>query len=297
VALRRMDCNRIIKWLFFALTAFFALTVILSLTHVIPDWTYMRMQTVRHSLGFIYPTDAFSVLLVIVLLYFCVFKNKINLIVSAVFMVLNVAMFVATDGRMSFILVTLVIVLMTVYKFAYRVRFCIGTKMYKALKICLVLLPAVLFILTVVFILLYKNGTGIGNALNGLLSDRLKHGTNALANYPVRLFGTYAEWVGFGGHGYVDTDVTNFVYNFVDMSFLRMLIDFGAVVTAIVVAGYTKLMYDTVLKKDTVVMIVMTVVLLWVFIEPYAFNVGRNVFIIYMAQYLNYGALKLKFLK
>ena len=78
------------------------------------------------------------------------------------------------------------------------------------------------------------------------------------------------------------------------MSFLRILFDFGVVVTVLVVAGYTKLMYDTVSKKDTVLTLVMIVVVLWGFIEPYAFNVGRNVFVIYLAQYMNIGAIKIK---
>ena len=145
--------------------------------------------------------------------------------------------------------------------------------------------------LTFLFILLYSSGSFAGTGLNRLLSDRLLHSANALKSYPLSAFGSAVEW---HGYGFYET-VENFKYNFVDISYVRMLFDYGVAMSVIIIGLYTLALKDAYRQKDCITAFVIVAVLLWAFVEPYIFSVSRNIFIILFARY--FDSVKVPFLK
>jgi len=273
VAVKDIDAEQIIKHIFYALSVFFAAVVILSLLGIIPDLQHARGALTRHALGFHYPTDTHSIFLTIVLIY--VYRKSTKPVISAALLAANAILFYFTNARMSFILITLVLIIAPF------------TKKLKIPDALIISTPIVLCALAFLLVLIYSDGSAVGIKLNGLLSDRLLHSANALDSYPVTAFGTAVEW---HGYGFYET-IENFKYNFVDISYIRMIFDYGVVASVVIIAAYTLLLKDLCSKKDYTAAFVVVAVLIWSFIEPYIFSIARNIFIVLFARYLERAKL------
>lgn len=292
-AMKNIDIDKAIKYVMFALSVFFAIVVILSLVGVIPDWQHQRGDVTRHALGFHYPTDAYSIFLTIVMMYIYSFKKNLSYIVLGTLTALNVALFYLTDGRLSFALTTVVLLFGFGCRVFEKFKKPIPKGLRKAIKIVCICLPILLTVTAFIAIALYSSGTGLGSKLNSILSDRLLYSSNAIKNYPISLFGTKVEWFGWGGFGFTELP-ENFNYNFVDISFVRMLFDYGIIMSVVIIAGYTLLLKDLCKKGDYVTVFLIVTVLLWSFVEPYIFSLSRNIFVLLFVPYLKYGAINFK---
>lgn len=289
-AIGTIDVKRVIKPVLLCVSTVYFVTVVLALVGVVPDWIYIRDEFERHCLGFTYPTDAFAIYLSIVLMFFAVKGTKATYIHIALAEIVNIALYYLTNGRLSFILVTVVVVFMLVYKTAdkYERMGCIVKKVVSntVLKWCVVLIPVIMFLFSVVLVLMYKSNIGIANSLNGLLSDRLLYSSKAFISYPMTPFGTFVEWQGWGGLGYIHHYTEDFVYNFVDISYIRMLFDYGIIGSVAILFGYSKAIKRYTDANDFVMFTLLAIVLLWCFVEPFIFNIGKNVFVICLARYM-----------
>lgn len=293
-AFRNIDIKKVAKWCFGVMGSLFFVVILLALLGVIPDWTFAREEVVRHSLGFTYPTDAFAVYLSVVLLGVVAFGVKIPYIVILVAEAVNFGLYWYTDGRFSFILVTLILLALAVLKLLYsRVNNLeeVSNKLLtnKVVGIILVCIPLIFLIGSVVLVLMYKNNVSIAVTLNQFLSDRLIHSSKAISNYPLLPFGTFVEWKGFGGIGYAEAVPEDFVntYNFVDISYIRGLFDFGIVPTIAIVTGYGFAIRKYAQKKELILVLALLATVLWCFIEPFIFAIGKNVMVICLAQFMN----------
>lgn len=291
---RNIDIKTIAKWCFGVMGSLFFIVIVLALLGVIPDWTFAREEIVRHSLGFTYPTDAFAVYLSVVILGVVAFGIKIPYTVIFVAEVVNFGLYWYTDGRFSFILVTFMLIVLAVLKLLYsKVNSFeeISNKILtnKVVVIVLVCVPFLFLIGSVVLVWMYKNNVSIAVTLNRFLSDRLIHSSKAISNYPLLPFGTFVEWKGFGGIGYAEVVPDDFVntYNFVDISYIRGLFDFGILPTIAIVTGYGFAIKRYAEKKDLILTLALLATVLWCFVEPFIFAIGKNVMVVCLAQFMN----------
>ncbi len=296
-AISKIDVKKIVKCIMGVTGICFFLTVVLSLVGVFPDFVYIRDDVERHSLGLTYPTDVFAVLLILVLMYIYIRGIKIKFFEIGIITVLNFAFFYLTNGRLSFVLVLFSSAMIFVYKlidkiagFNEKAGWLLSKK---PIVIIFSAIPILLFVLSIGLVALYKNGSGLGTTLNGLLSDRLLYSSNAFVNYPLLPFGTEVEWQGWGGVGYL-RPYAEVEYNFVDISYIRILFDYGVVGSIAILIGYCKTIRDYALKKDAITILVIVVMLLWCFVEPFIFNIGKNVFVIFLAQYMDCCKVEIK---
>ena len=299
-AVSTLDLRRLLRYTFVAVSTVVAVIIIASLVGLLPNWTYTRGDIVRYSLGFIYPTDVFSVFLMITMMYFYLYHQKIKYYVLAILEGINIALYILTNGRLSFILVNLVLAVMLGCKLMERFprAHSLGIKVLesKITKILCMCLPAFLLLLCLTLALLYKFDSPIAMGINRLLSDRVRLNCEALFNFPLTPFGTYIEWQGWGGLGYVDSVAENFVYNFVDTSYIKIIFDYGIVTTVVAMAVYAVRIGKAFESKDWIILFLVVTVLLWSFVEPYLLSIGRNVFVILLAPILQYGKIEVKFL-
>ena len=118
----------------------------------------------------------------------------------------------------------------------------------------------------------------ITKLINNLLTDRIRLTANAIRNYGVHLFGNNIEWIGFGGS--TDTDSLLASYNFVDSSYLRVLLDNGIIFLVLVLFAYSFFLYKLLIKKQYSILIVLISVLLLSFTEPWLIDVMYNPFVL-----------------
>ncbi len=293
ISLRKLDFDKLIKITFNIFIFIFLITISLSLMGIIPDWIFYRGSIVRHSLGFVYATDAIGIYLSIIIMYFYIRKSKATYIELMILETINIFLYKFTDGRLSFILVSIILGIMLLSKFKFVKKLYNYFMNKKVFKILCCTLPIILFLMFNFITLLYTNNNSFAIRVNELLSNRLKYTSEAYKEYGVTLFGEQIEWNGWGGHGYIDTDeMESFNYNYVDSSYARVMLDYGIVFCSIVLLGYTFTLthnYD----KNKWLIFSLLFICIWSFVEQHLVNIGRNIFVISLLPLIEIGNIKL----
>ena len=289
--LRNINKEILFKRIFYIYLSMFILVVLLSFVGILPDWIFWQGKTIRHSYGFIFSTDIASVYLMIILLYCYLKKDKGNIILLLAFELFNIFLMNNCHARMSFILITFVIAIMLLSKVT-----CIR-KIYSKLlsvkwleltkKITLQILPIIIMIALTFVLILFRNNQEIGIRINAFLDNRIYYANSALEEYDVSIFGKDIQWNGLGGKKYsLHFDSENYKYNFVDISYFKIMLDYGIVVLILVICAYQKIITDLYKKQERWKVFIIIILLAWSIIEPYLFDISRNVFIILFADYL-----------
>ena len=93
--------------------------------------------------------------------------------------------------------------------------------------------------------------------------------------YGLSLFGKNIEWVGFG----VGADPTK-VYNYVDCSYVQILLSYGIIILLIVIFAYFLIIKQAYVKKDYMFILIILSILILNITEPRLINIIYNPFII-----------------
>lgn len=209
---------------------------------LVPDLTYVREDaTVRHSLGFTYPTVAMTYFFFLVVCAMWRRKKGISLVVGVVLLALTGGLYYLTDARNGFLLSCAVILVEMVL--GQRSRWEGLARRLSEQRWCRVLCRVVRFGYEYCAVLLCVLLAGLcwlypaqpAAMLNSLLSDRIRLTAQAAANYGIHLLGNSIQWVGYGGD--VDWATIGERYNFVDCSYSLTLFNYGVVFSALVLVG------------------------------------------------------------
>lgn len=266
VSISNLDVYKLLKVSFYVVTGVYVVIVPLSLFGMVPDWIFMRGETIRHSLGFFYPTVAISIYLVIVMLYIAVRKLELSYPETALLELINLLLFKLTDGRLSFVLVTLILVMTLLFKNEGLRSLVQRPAVLKLCRFVTCCLPLTLFLLTQLLVTMYRNDVPIARFADSLLSHRLQLADAAYQEYGISLFGADIKWYGWGGSGYIEQD-PDFKYNYVDNSYAYVLVDEGIYTLTIVLAGYSLLLMVLFRQQQWPLIFVICTVLLWSFVE------------------------------
>lgn len=285
VSIKNMNLRRIIKEVFIIYITLFLCIISLSLLNILSDWIYFR-NVFRHSLGFYNPSIAMGTFFVILLMYFYIKKGKTSLIEILVLETLNIMLYVHTDGRVGFFLGSFVLLLMFFSNFS-KIRFLFDNKILKV--ICYVF-PIIIYLCVYAILFLYFEKNSFIIKLDVLLSHRLFYAARTIKEFGFSIFGKPVVWYGHGGIEYIDKlKLLNYNYNYVDISYVRMLIDYGYIFSFVILAFYTKLLIESYKTKNYKLIFVIVIILIWSTIEPYIFGIERNVFAIFFAAILDMG--------
>lgn len=265
----------------------YILIVSLSLIGIIPDWIFYRGSIARHSLGFIYPTNAFGTFLSIVLMTFYSKGDNISFYELLIFEITNVFLYYLTDGRLSFFLITIILFVAFLMKLK-------GTSMSfkkilenKYVKIIIISFPFLAFFGILLLIYLYGKGNEFGLLMNNALSGRLSLSLDALSKYKLTMFGQQIKWYGWGGYGYSPfIDTTSFVYNYVDISYIRLLLDYGIVLTFIILLGFSLLILKSYKDKDYRLVLCVIFILIWSCVEEHLISIDKNIFLLFLLYFI-----------
>lgn len=206
---------------------------------LVPD-RYEAGGRERHSLGFNFVTNSCNYWLYFVLLYVCYRKKKITWMECIVLEVITYYFFAMTDTRNAFAIASIVILL------AYVLKIWKGQKgrfLFAFLVKNITWIGTILFTVLMFF---FDKVDFITETLNAMLSDRIRLTCIAVENYGIRLFGQYIEWV--GGTNRYDTEWRD--YNFVDSSYMQILLNYGIIILLILLIAYYFLGREVVMAGD-----------------------------------------------
>lgn len=242
LASKGVDLDRIFAVALPAQVLLLGLVFLLALVGVLPDLTYVREDaTVRHSLGFTYPTVAMTYFFFLVVSAMWRRKKGVSLVAGVILLAINGGLYLLTDARNGFLLSCVVIVVEMALgqqsrwkglarrieeKRWYQVVCRVVRHGYEYCAVYLCLILAGLCIL-------YPAKPAA--MINELLSDRIRLTAQAAIDYGIHILGNAVQWVGYGGH--VDWDTIGLRYNFVDCSYSLTLFNYGVLFAALVLVG------------------------------------------------------------
>ena len=261
-------CKKTVWWYILA----FTLTVICSLLGIIQNWDYTMGGRVRVSLGYTYPSHATSVFFFAVCLLCYVLGQKLQIWQVIFVEILNIWQYSQTDSRAGTILIFIAPIVFYFTKFFKKKP---SKSLFYSL-ICLVYPICALFSLATAY---FYRGSGPLSVLNRVLSNRLYLENKALRNYGISVFGKQIKWIGNGGYGHTFTQFEG-TYNYVDCSYIRILLDYGVVIFLLVMIGLTLAVGYAIRKNDKYLMWALVFVAVYSIIEPRLIEIGFNPFVL-----------------
>lgn len=293
IALRNMDFDKLIKISFKIFMALFLVVISFAMIGILPNWEFSRGNTTRYALGFIYATDAIGMYLVTILMFFYIKKDHSTKTELLILETINVFMYSYTNGRVSFFLISFVLFIQFISRFNITKKIFYKDYIQKGLELVCNTLPIILFLGIHILVIMYANNNVIANKANKLISDRIKLTYQAYRNYDVNMFGNDIKWQGWGGYGYIEQEESEeFTYNFVDSSYARLVLDYGVVLSCIVICAYREVLIRNYNNKNYWLVFTIIFILIWSFIEQYIINLGRNVFVLSFIPLLEMGKIK-----
>ena len=219
VGARGISIDKIIKFHLFLVGGLVSVTFFLSLIGIIDNLTFFRAdgETVRYAFGIQYPTDFSAIVFYVFALFLSVYLVQKTKVVLFVGIALTLLLGVYVNARLDVILMLLLLIIGVLFNYKKIPNWFYKIAPYSFL---------IFLILSLLLAIFYNPENIFFNTLNGALSNRLELGQSALQDYDVTLFGQYIELVGFGG----EYDPSQ-VYNFIDSSYLQIVLKFGGIYT------------------------------------------------------------------
>lgn len=262
------NSRRVIRFIMYIQLISLIVIVGSSIVGFLPDKIFDPQTRARHCLGFDWTTTPAMLLTFISLEYYYLRDKSIKLIELIVVIIANYLIYVYTDARMCF----LIICLASLIIFLYRFSFNFNKKIMNRLAIISVTFPTIICIISLCIHAFYSSSNGLLGKLNSLLSGRLALGRTALDTYEISFFGQFIKWVGNTQQS------TVLEYNYVDCSYLQILLSYGIVLLLFVICVYSYILYAATRKKHIYEIIIVTCVLVLSVTEPRLWNLIFNPF-------------------
>lgn len=258
------------------------ITILGGYLGVIENWGYgLESARPRYSLGYFYPSHATSAILYTVLLLCYILKNKLKLWQVILIQMFNYWQYTKTDSRSGTVLIAT----------ALLAFYCLKLirKESQREKICRLLSWSFLTcgILSLAGAVLFDESSLVWLKLNIFLNRRLQLAHDAINQYGIRFWGQSIEWFGNGGLGHIYQSLEK-EYNYVDCSYIKILLDGGILFWIIVVVGFTIASRQAAKKKDIYLCLALAFTAVYSIIEPRLCEIGFNPFILMLAVLIYY---------
>ena len=223
--------------------------------------------TIRESFGIVFPTDFAAYFFYLFSVYICLNDSPKPL---KIFILLEIAILVysVTNARLDFICMVIV---SAVYWGLPKV----STKILDSLFSKLVLKNMFLIcgIVIVILTFFYSPNIKILQKLDSVLTTRLSLGQKMYEKYGIKLWGQEIEEHGFGG---ATQDLGKYKMEFIDSSYVKMIVKYGIVATAIVSIYSLVLTYKFMDRKKYKIVCVFAVIFINSMIAHHYLEIAYN---------------------
>lgn len=265
----KQDAKRVVT-LSVLVTAFMMLVIIISAyAGLAVNYEFTYGDRVRWGLGFGWTTTAPILYLFLSLEYMYIREEKLRIAEFVILEAVAIYFFVMTNTRMAFAVTSVAIIYL-----------CIESQLKNKWRLCQrinrvwLCVPILITVLCVGMYVFFERDDAIWNAINGFMNGRLVLGQNAIQSYGYTLFGQIIQWNGFS----ISTPVDYQAYNYVDCSYIQIMLQYGVVFLCAVVVIYTKAIHNAIkaCRYNAVCMII--IIMLFSVTEPRLMNIAFNVF-------------------
>lgn len=245
--------------------------VIFSLIFKSLDFIFDFSGRIRHGLGFTWTTSGPIIYFYFILEYVYLRYEKIKFIEYVILEILNIWFFIMTDSKMTFIVSSVCLLFFMTTSLKKKWWAFIEKR-----KIWLICLPILICLISIYLHYGYSSKYAIWTWMNRLLSGRLALGRSAISMYGISWFGTQIKWVGYS---VLQPTVELAVgYNYVDCSYLQILLEYGILFLLVVIVIYTIALYKAIKKGNYCLAMILAFVLFFGITEPRLMNFAYNPF-------------------
>lgn len=278
---RNIEFAKIARFALKITVAVFIIVVAAASLDIIKDYLWgvgVPGERIRHGLGFRYTTLPTHVFLNIVLLYGFLTRTRASIGVIAGLMAINLAIYSATGSRNSFLLVAFFLVVLLAFKIPF-LRRLYGRFLMVATG---ALSFGGFFVLSFLAAWFYTPRIGAFVKLNSILSNRLAQTNASMHKYGFPLLGQDITFMGNGLNNageVVKSKPGDYDLNFIDNSYMLILVNYGLVFTAVVLGAFTLLGLAAARRNDKVLCAILFVIAVHSVIDPQLVDIAYNTFV------------------
>lgn len=278
-AISDSDFDKVIKCCIKVQFVSIMLFVVLASTNIIWNAMFDFGTRNRYALGFTYPTFVPMMYTFVLLQILYITRDAIRWADICTFFALSVFLFVLTNSKFIYVVQLLILALMVVDKLylldKVKKRFC------KLGDYFISIVPSLFLCISIIVSLAYNDRIAFWSKLNDLLTNRLMLMHKAIYKYGVSVFGKPVKWYGhYVGEGQM-------TYNYVDNSYIQILITYGILITLLVIVGYTLIIVVSRKNRDYIMCQVILIIMLLSLIEPRMINLVFNPFVLLFGKMLS----------
>ncbi|MGN9066982.1 hypothetical protein [Ligilactobacillus agilis] len=262
-----IEFRDIVKCVLFIKVFFLVVCTVLSLVHLIPNYTFYESRGIRKSIGYVTYNYAPRELFYIICYYIFLKKNNFTLIELVVIETIAFYYSQVTMSRATFYLITLLIIIVVVNKVTFNNLF--KFKVMNLSKYVFILASVITFII----LKLYSEDPVKYKLLNVFTTGRLEYSISALDKYGISWLGQKIEWIGLS---YKQSQFLE--YNYVDNSYLQMLLNYGILYTLLVIIFLTIICRYAMNIKNYNLVILMIIIAGRAIVEPQLWVMQYNIF-------------------
>lgn len=234
--------------------ALMAVVLLCTWRGVIEDWIFYRWSGTasieKHSFGFYYPNEFGAHVFFLCLGIAGLRRERISFV--------ELGLMVAAAGllqrycysRTNFLCILLLAFCLLMWKLVKMLQFSWNRSGFKLGIVCIALIPAFCCIFMIGLSAMYYAKSAFFQWLDYLLSGRLSLSKNGFVNYGIKMFGQYVEMIGVT----LDIDVEH--YNFLDCSYVNVLIRYGLAVFVSVGLLMAQINIRALRNRDAVLLLV-----------------------------------------
>ena len=236
---------------------------------IIMDYVRVDSGRIRHFLGFSWTTTGPILFLFVMLQYIFLKCGVISWIEGLILLFVSSFFYIMTNARLAFFMSVASITFFLLFnKSIKNGRFVI------TLKKIFIMIPEMIALFAFAIHYFYNPNNQIFYRLNTLLSGRLYLGKNAIEKYGIHLFGQKIEWIGYG----ISENLRG-EYNYVDCSYLQIIVEYGVVFLLLVLAIYSLMIKKSIENKQYYLTWILLIILVFSITEPRLLNLTFNPFV------------------
>ncbi|MFR8043657.1 hypothetical protein [Clostridium butyricum] len=222
----------IIRIFFYTATFILIMITLLSQIGFVEDLTYLRDGSLRHSFGYIYPTDYVALIFYVILadIYTSLRLNRRLLIRSFIYLAISLITIKFCGSRLGSCSIIIAIFVSYYLKNRNVNKLCYIEKFF--LKYSIPILAVISIAAVKLYIVHPENW--ILSYIDRVTSWRLYISKTGVLQYGYKLFGQYIEMRGSGG---LSNSVDEYFY--LDVSYINIALIYGTVVLTILCVVYT----------------------------------------------------------
>ena len=224
-AAKNIEFRKILKYYIIVLASGIIVTAIFALIHVIPAIVITRSNSsaLRLALGSVYPSDLAARIFHLMVGYAVLKKFKLTLPEYLSIIAITVTTYIVTDTKLDLILMILLIICLSFYKYIVILMSMIKPYIFNLLILGFIAI-------NILLAYFYNPKILILNKLNSALTGRLDLANRGFNDYNVTLYGQYIYQNGWGG---IHKKIIDYFY--IDSSLVRVLLMQGLIVYIILI--------------------------------------------------------------